>query len=106
MFHMPRALILHEGPLPLLQHLRQQRRHIRFASKLLYWREERFEVEDDGAAQRQAAERLPVNAEMDAGDGEVGDLEGAEIFVGVARGHEEGGIDFEAPGAALDGAVG
>lgn len=106
MLHMPRTLILHEGPLPLLQHLRQQRRHIRFVSKLLYRREERFEVEDDGAAQGQAAERLPVDAEVDAGEGEVGDLEGAEVFVRVAGGHEEWGVDFEAPGAALDGAVG
>ena len=106
MLHMPRILILHQGPLPLLQHLRQQRRYIRFASKLLYRREERFEVEDDGAAQRQAAERLPVDAEMDAGEGKVGDLEGAEVFVRVARGHEERSVDFEAPGAALDGAEG
>lgn len=42
---------------------------------------------------------------MDAGEGEVGLLVGAEVAVGVARGHEEWGVDFEAPGAALDGSV-
>lgn len=103
---MPRILILHEGPFPLLQHLCQQRRHVRLGSELLYGREERFEIEDDGAAEGQATERLPVDAEVDAGDGEVGDLEGAEVFVGVTGGHEEGFVDFEAPGAALDRAVG
>ncbi len=106
MFHMPRIFILHQGPLPLPQHLEHQRRHIRFVSELLDGREERFEVEDDGAAEGQAAQRLPVDAEVDAGQGEVGDLEGAEVLVGVAGGHEEGLVDFEAPGAALDGLVG
>lgn len=103
---MPRILIFHEGALPFLQHLGQQRRHVRFGSELLHGREERFEVEDDGAAQRQAAEGLPVDAEMDAGEGKVGDLEGAEVLMGVAGRHEEGSVDFEAPGAALDGTVG
>ena len=42
---------------------------------------------------------------MDAGEGEVGHLVGAEVSVGVVGGHEEGGVDFEAPGAALDGSV-
>ena len=43
---------------------------------------------------------------MAAGEGEGGGWGGAGGFVGVAGGHEEGGVDFEAPGAALDGAVG
>ena len=97
MLHMPCILVLHEGALSLLQHLRQQRRHVRFGSELLYRREERFEVEDDRAAKGQAAEGLPVDAEVDAGEGEVGDLEGAEVLMGVAGRHEEGCVDFEAP---------
>lgn len=43
---------------------------------------------------------------MDARDGEGGELVEAVLFVGVAGGHEEGFVDFETPGAALDGAVG
>lgn len=69
-------------------------------------REEGFEVEDDGAAEGQAPERLPVDAEVDAGEGEVGQLMAAEVGVRVAGGHEERGVDFEAPGAPLDGSVG
>ena len=103
---MPRILVLHHRPLPLPQHLGYQRRHVRLVAKLLDGREERFEVEDDGAAEGQAAQRLPVDAEVDAGDGEVRDLVAAEILVGVARGHEQGFVDFKAPRAALDGSVG
>ena len=40
---------------------------------------------------------------MDAGEGEGGELVAAEGFVRVAGGHEEGGVDFETPAAALDG---
>ena len=105
MLHVPRALILHQRPLPLLEHLGHQRRHVGFGPKLFDGREEGFEIEDDGAAQGQAAQRLPVDAEVDAGEGKVGDLEGAEVLVGVAGGHEEGLVDFETPGAALDGLV-
>lgn len=104
--HVPRVLIRHDCPLSFLQHLGHQCRHVRFVSKLFYRREQRFEVEDDGTAQRQAAQRLPVDAEMDAGEGKVGDLEGAEVLVRVAGRHEEGFVDFETPGSALDGAVG
>ncbi len=49
---------------------------------------------------------MPVYAQMDAGEGEGGGLCRAEGFVRVAGGHEEGFVDFETPGAALDGAVG
>lgn len=106
MFHMPRILILHQRLLALPQHLQTQRRHIRFGSKILERREERFEIEDDGAGEGEAAERLPVHAEVDAVEGQGGQLVVAESLVRVARGHEEGFVDFEAPGAALDGAVG
>jgi len=43
---------------------------------------------------------------VDAGEGEVGVLVVAVLFVGVAGRHEEGFVNFETPGAALDGAVG
>lgn len=101
----PRTLVLHQALLAFLQYSRQQGGHVGFVAELGHGREERFEVEDDGAAEGQAAERLPVDAEVDAGEGEVGLLVGAEVSVGVAGGHEEGSVDFEAPGAALDGSV-
>ncbi len=75
-------------------------------AELLDGREERLEVEDDGAAEGEPAQRLPVDAEVDAAEGQVGDLVGAEVLVRVTGGHEEGFVDFETPGAALDGAVG
>lgn len=106
MFHMPRIFILHQRPLPLPQHLQTQRRDIRFVSEFLDGREQRFEIEDDGTGEGEAAQGLPVDAQVDAGEGERGELVGAVEFVGVAGGHEEGGVDFETPGAALDGAVG
>lgn len=45
---------------------------------------------------------------MDTGEREFcfGELDLAVFFVGIAGGHEERGVDFEAPGAALDGAGG
>lgn len=45
---------------------------------------------------------------MDAGEREFcfGELDLAVFLVGIAGGHEERGVDFEAPGAALDGAGG
>jgi hypothetical protein len=49
---------------------------------------------------------LPVYAEIAAGDVEVGHLVVAEELVRVAGGHVEGVVDFETPGAALDGFVG
>lgn len=39
-------------------------------------------------------------------EGEVGVLVEAVLLVRVAGGHEERGVYFEAPGAALDGAGG
>ena len=76
---------------------------MRLVTKLLDGCEERFEVEDDGAAEGHAAQRLPVDAEVDTGDGEVGDLVAAEVLMGVAGGLEERVVDFKAAGAALDG---
>ena len=43
---------------------------------------------------------------MDAGEGKIGNLKRAEVLVGITGGHEEGGVNFETPGAALDGALG
>ena len=108
MFHMPRTLIPQQPLLPLHQHLLQQFRHIRFLPQILQGREQSFEVEDDGAGEGEAAEGLPVDAEVDAGEGEEvgGELRGVEGEVGVGRGGEEGTVDFEGPGAALDGAGG
>lgn len=104
--HMPRVLVLHQAPLALPEHPCHERRHVRFVAELLDGREERLEVEDDGAAEGQPAQRLPVHAEVDARDGQVGDLQAAEVLVRVPGGHEEGFVDFETPRAALDGAVG
>ena len=49
---------------------------------------------------------MPVDAQVDAGERKGRGLREAEGFVGVGGGHEEWGVDFEAPGAALDGARG
>lgn len=67
--------------------------------------EECFEIEDDGSREGEAAERLPVDAQVAGGEGEGGGLGCAVVGVRVAGGHEEGLVDFEAPGAALDGFV-
>ena len=106
MLHVPRALVRHDLPLSLPQHLGDELGHARLGAELLDRREERFEVEDDGAAEGEAAQGLPVHAQVNAREGEIGDLAGAEVFVRVAGGHEERSVDFEAPGAALDGVVG
>lgn len=42
---------------------------------------------------------------MAAGECEIGSLGGAVGFVGMARGHVEGLVDFKAPGGTLDGFV-
>lgn len=77
-------------------------------SEILHGREEGLEIEDDGTAQRQATEGLPVDTEVDAREGEfcLGELDFAVFLVGIAGRHEEGGVDLEAPGAALDGVGG
>ena len=106
MLNMPRILILHHSCLPLIQHLQYQARDVRLIAELRYGCEDCFEIEDYGARQWQAAEGLPVDALVAAGEGEVGGLEVAVVFVGVAGGHVEGLVDFEAPGTALDGFVG
>ena len=105
MLHVPRTLILQYAFLSLLQHLGEQRRHVCFVSELFYRRKERLEIEDDGTAERQASQRLPVDAKVDAGERKVGHLEGTEVFVRIAWGHKDGGVDFKTPGAALDGTM-
>ena len=47
---------------------------------------------------------MPIDAQVDAREGQGGRLGGAVGFAGVAGGHEEWGVGFETPGAALDGA--
>ena len=106
MLDVPRVLVRHDGPLALAQDAGHERRHVRLGAEPLDGREERLEVENDGAAEGEAAQRLPVDAEVDAGEGQVQHLQAAEVLVRVAGGHEEGLVDFEAPGSALDGAVG
>lgn len=54
MLHMPRPLVLHQTGLPFLQHPQQQAWHTLFVAELLHGREERFEIEDYGAREREA----------------------------------------------------
>lgn len=106
MLHMPRILVLHKTPLSLVQYLQHQARNIRFVPKVLDGREECFEIEHNGAGQREAPKSLPVHAQIAAREIESGGLLAAVCFVGVAGRHVEGRVDFEAPGAALDGLIG
>lgn len=108
MLHMPRILILHNLLLTLAEDLQQQGGDVGFVAEGGDGGEERFEVEDDRAGEGEAAQGLPVDAQVDAGEGEGGggELGEAVLFVWVAGRHEEGVIDFETPGAALDGAGG
>ena len=104
MLHMPRALVAHQPLLALFQNLGHQRRDIGIVAEFRHRREERFEIEDDGAGEGQAPQGLPVDAEVDAREREAGRLASAVGFARVAGRHEEGGVDFETPRAALDGA--
>ena len=104
MLHMPRALVAHQPLLAFFQDLGHQRRDIRFVAEFRHGREERFEIEDDGAGEGQAPEGLPVDAEVDAREREGGRLGGAVGFARVAGRHEERFVDFQTPRAALDGA--
>ena len=106
MLHMPRILILHETPLALAQDGAQQRRHVRLVAQVLQRREQRLEVEHDRAGERQPAQGLPVDAQVDAREREVRRLGKPVRLVRVAGRHEERGVELEAPGAALDGARG
>ncbi len=74
MLDVPRILILHQRLFSLPKHLAAQRRHIGLVAEFFEGREERFEVEDDGAGEGEAAQGLPVNAQVDAGKGEGGGL--------------------------------
>lgn len=103
---MPGILVLHHILLPLLEHLRNQRRDVCFSLELLDRREQGFEVEDDSARDGEATEGLPVDAKVDTIESQLGSLEVAVLLMWVARRHEEGSVNFETPGAALDGTVG
>lgn len=88
MLHMPRILILHDLGLALPEDLEQEGGHVRFVPELGHGREERFEIEDYGAREREAAEGLPVYAQVDAGEGEGG---GGELgFADGCKGGEGG----------------
>src|SRR5882757_6452756 len=100
---MPRVLVLHEILLALLQHLEHQTWDIRLVAEVRYGREECFKVEDDASGQRQAAERLPVDTQVNAAEVEVRRLEVAVFLVWVAGWHVQGLVDFKAPATALDG---
>lgn len=91
---MPCILILHKILLPLLHYLAQQRGDERLLTELTNRGEEGVEVEDDTSGEWEASERLPVDAEVDAVQSKLGGLEVAVFFVGVARGHVEGLVDF------------
>lgn len=101
MLHVPRILVLHHARLALSQNLRAQRRHIRLVAEFRNRREERFEVEDDGARQRHPAQGLPVHAKMDPGQFERRGLTQAVGLMRVTGGHEERRVNFQTPGATL-----
>ena len=103
MLRVPGILILENILLALLQDLRYERRDEGLVGELAHGREERLEVEDDGAGEGQAAQRLPVDAEVTPVEGQGWGLAVAVRFVGVAGRHVERRVDFEAPAAALDG---
>ena len=89
MFHMPRILVLHEIFLPLADDLEDQAGDVGFVAKFCEWREDGFEVEDDAAGEGQAAQGLPVDAQVDARDVQVRGLEVAVFLVRIAWGHVE-----------------
>ena len=103
MLHVPRPLVQHDIVLTPPQHLQRQPRDIRLVRELCHGREQALEVEDYGAREGQAAQGLPVDAQVAPGDGEPRELVGSVLLVRVAGGHEERFVDFEAPTAALDG---
>lgn len=104
MLHMPSALIAHETLLAAFQDCRKQSRDVGLAAEVGERGEEGFKVKDDGAGKGQAAQGLPVHAQVDAGKREVRDLAEAVGGVGILGRHEHWLVDFESPGAALDGA--
>ncbi len=102
MLHVPRALVLHQVFLAPLEQFVAQRGNVRFISELGDGREERFEVEDDRCADGEAAEGLPVNAQMAPFKAESRGLGQAVRLVGVAGRHEKGRVHFETPRSTLD----
>lgn len=99
----PGVLVLHEAVLAVGQHLLDEAGHVGLVAELGERREEGLEVEDDGGRQGQAAQRLPVDAEMNTLGRQGGVLDVAVGTVRVPGRHVEGLVDLEAPGAALDG---
>lgn len=100
--HVPRALVLHQILLAPLEHFVAQRGNVRFISELGDGREERFEVEDDRCADGEAAEGLPVNAQMASFEAESRRLGQTVRLVGVAGRHEKRRVHLETPRSTLD----
>lgn len=94
MLHMPRILIAHDALLPLAQDRGQQGGDIGFVAEAGQGGEERFEVEHDRAGEGEAAEGLPVDAEVHAPEGERGRLAVSVLFVWVVGWHEDRLVDF------------
>ena len=105
MLDVPCVFVLHDASLALFQNLGHKGRNERLISEFGDWGEECLEVEDDGARQRQAAQRLPVDSQVAAVERQVGRLKVAVFLVGIVRRHVERLVDFEAPRAALNGPV-
>ena len=66
MLHMPGVLVAQYALLALREDLEQQGRNIGFVAQILKRSEQRFEVEDDGAGEREATQGLPVDAHVNA----------------------------------------
>ena len=70
MLYMPCVLIIHDAFLTFFQDFQQEGRDIGFGTEVGDRGEERLEVEDYGAGEGEAAQGLPVDAEVDAWKGE------------------------------------
>lgn len=81
--------------------LQQQRGHVRLLAEVRHGREQRFEVEDDACRQREAAERLPIDAEVDSWESQFGSLEVAVFLMRITRRHIEGLVDSKPPGSRV-----
>lgn len=99
----PRVLVPHDALLAVAQDRGEQGGDVGFAAEGGERGEERFEVEDDGAREGKPPQRLPVHAQVHARQGEPRELAEAVALVRVVGRHEDRLVDFEPPGAALDG---
>ena len=100
---MPHVLVFHEILHSLLQDLEDDGGNARF---LCERGEECLDVEHDGAAEEEAAERLPVHPETQIGDGYRGVLGGAVLGAWVIWVHVKWLHVHKPPSAVLDRFVG